>query len=29
MQIDVINFDGKAVGKVDLADQIFGVEPQR
>ena len=28
MQIDVINFDGKAVGKVDLADQIFGVEPR-
>ena len=28
MQINVINFDGKAVGKVDLADQIFGVEPR-
>ena len=28
MQIDVINFDGKAVGKVDLADQIFGLEPR-
>ena len=28
MQVDVINFDGKAVGKVDLADQIFGVEPR-
>lgn len=28
MQIDVINFDGKTVGKVELADQIFGVEPR-
>lgn len=28
MQVDVINFDGKSVGKVDLADQIFGVEPR-
>ena len=28
MQIDVINFDGKAVGKVDLADQVFGLEPR-
>ena len=26
MQIDVINFDGKAVGKVELADQIFGLD---
>ncbi|HIS70714.1 MAG TPA: 50S ribosomal protein L4 [Candidatus Enterousia intestinigallinarum] len=25
MQIDVINFDGKSVGKVELADQIFGI----
>ncbi len=28
MQIDVINFDGKSVGKIDLADQIFGIEPR-
>ncbi|MCL1891802.1 MAG: 50S ribosomal protein L4 [Alphaproteobacteria bacterium] len=28
MQIDIINFDGKAVGKIDLADGIFGVEPR-
>lgn len=28
MQIDIINFDGKAVGKVELADQIFGLEPR-
>lgn len=28
MQVDVINFDGKSVGKIDLADQIFGVEPR-
>ena len=28
MQIDVINFDGKAVGKVDLQDSIFGLEPR-
>ena len=26
MQIDVINFDGKSVGKVELADQIFGLD---
>ena len=26
MQIDVINLDGKSVGKVDLSDQIFGIE---
>ena len=26
MQVDVINFDGKSVGKVDLADQIFGLD---
>ena len=26
MQVDVINFDGKAVGKVELADQIFGLD---
>lgn len=28
MQLDVINFDGKAVGKVELADGIFGIEPR-
>ena len=28
MQVDVINFDGKSVGKIDLADQIFGIEPR-
>ncbi|MCL1902183.1 MAG: 50S ribosomal protein L4 [Alphaproteobacteria bacterium] len=28
MQIDIINFDGKAVGKVDLSDAIFGIEPR-
>ncbi len=26
MQLDIINFDGKAVGKVDLADSIFGLD---
>ena len=26
MQIDVINFDGKSVGKVELADHIFGID---
>ncbi|MCL2538583.1 MAG: 50S ribosomal protein L4 [Alphaproteobacteria bacterium] len=28
MQIDIINFDGKAVGKADLNDAIFGLEPR-
>lgn len=28
MQVDIINFDGKAVGKVDLQDSIFGVAPR-
>ena len=28
MQIDIINFDGKAVGKAELQDSIFGVEPR-
>ena len=28
MQIEVINFDGKAVGKVELADSIFGLDPR-
>jgi large subunit ribosomal protein L4 len=28
MQIDIINFDGKASGKADLSDAIFGLEPR-
>ena len=28
MQIDIINFDGKAVGKAELQDGIFGIEPR-
>ena len=28
MQIDIINFDGKAVGKAELQDSIFGIEPR-
>ena len=28
MQVDTINFDGKAVGKVELTDAIFGVSPR-
>ncbi len=28
MQLDIINFDGKVVGKADLADSIFGVAPR-
>ena len=28
MQLDIINFDGKTVGKVELADSVFGVEPR-
>lgn len=28
MQIDIINFDGKSVGKAQLSDVIFGVEPR-
>lgn len=28
MQLDIINFDGKAVGKADLQDSIFGIEPR-
>ena len=28
MQIDIINFDGKAVGKAELQDSIFGVAPR-
>lgn len=28
MQVEVINFDGKSVGKVELSDSIFGLEPR-
>ena len=28
MQLDIINFDGKKVGSVELADSVFGVEPR-
>ncbi len=28
MQVEIINLDGKTVGKVELADSIFGVEPR-
>jgi len=28
MQLDIINFDGKKVGNVELADSIFGLEPR-
>lgn len=28
MQIDIINFDGKSVGKAELQDSIFGIEPR-
>ena len=28
MQLDIINFDGKAVGKIDLQDAIFGIAPR-
>ena len=28
MQLDIINFDGKKVGSVELTDSIFGVEPR-
>lgn len=28
MQVDIINFDGKAVGKAELQDSIFGIEPR-
>lgn len=28
MQIDIINFDGKAVGKAELQDSVFGLEPR-
>ena len=28
MQLDIINFDGKKVGSVELTDGIFGLEPR-
>ncbi|MBQ8256280.1 MAG: 50S ribosomal protein L4 [Alphaproteobacteria bacterium] len=28
MQLDIINFDGKSVGKVELIDSIFGLDPR-
>ncbi|MBP3316647.1 MAG: 50S ribosomal protein L4 [Alphaproteobacteria bacterium] len=28
MQLDIINFDGKVVGKAELADGIFGLDPR-
>jgi large subunit ribosomal protein L4 len=28
MQLDVINFDGKTVGKAELVDSIFGIAPR-
>jgi len=28
MQLDIINFDGKKVGSVELTDSIFGLEPR-
>ncbi len=28
MQLDIINFDGKKVGSVELNDSIFGLEPR-
>ena len=28
MQLDIINFDGKVVGKAELADSIFGIDPR-
>ena len=28
MQVDIINFDGKSVGKAELQDAIFGIEPR-
>lgn len=28
MQVNVINFDGKSVGKADLNDAVFGIEPR-
>ena len=28
MQVDILNLDGKSVGKVNLADNIFGIDPR-
>ena len=28
MQVDILNLDGKSVGKVDLSDSIFGIDPR-
>lgn len=28
MQVEILNLDGKAVGKVDLRDSIFGIDPR-
>lgn len=28
MQVDIINFDGKSVGKIELQDAIFGIAPR-
>ena len=28
MQVDILNLDGKSVGKVELSDGIFGIDPR-
>jgi large subunit ribosomal protein L4 len=28
MQVEILNLDGKSVGKAELADSIFGIEPR-
>ena len=28
MQVDILNLDGKSVGKIKLADDIFGIDPR-
>ena len=28
MQVDILNLDGKSVGKIDLQDGIFGIDPR-
>ena len=28
MQVEILNLDGKAVGKVELVDSIFGIDPR-
>ena len=28
MQVDILNLDGKSVGKLDLSDSIFGIDPR-